>query len=470
MKRTVIVVGAGMGGLTAALRLSLRGFHVVVMEASDRIGGLAAGLTFDGLSFDAGPYLILDRVGLDWAFRELGLDLAEQVPMRRVDDVYQVEAGDGSIVRIHADLERTVSGIDRAWPGAGRRYREFVEQIAPIHDRLRPFLTSSRHRPTALLGSRACRDVPFLFRSLRSVVTSARLPPAVADAVAIWSHVAGQTTGAAPSPLAFVTAILHGGGGFIPTAGIGAVPLALARAATESGVEFHPGTAVSAIRCDNGRAVGVTTVAGSYVEADAVVSNSNGIGTYIELAHEHVSHRARSRLESLPLQSPGVCVYLAVRGKPTPPYLRFRLPGNGELCRLLVTPSAIVEGLERDGWAPARLIAPMAYADARSLGPTGQREHLDRLLAEPWWRAHVGEARVLAARTPAEWGSTCHLYRESMNPVMTARLMRSGRLAHRSPYIERLYLCGSATHPGQWVSFCAISGILAADRVIEDLA
>jgi phytoene dehydrogenase-like protein len=48
MKRTVIVVGAGMGGLTAALRLSLRGFHVVVMEASDRIGGLAAGLTFDG--------------------------------------------------------------------------------------------------------------------------------------------------------------------------------------------------------------------------------------------------------------------------------------------------------------------------------------------------------------------------------------------------------------------------------------
>ena len=57
-----------------------------------------------------------------------------------------------------------------------------------------------------------------------------------------------------------------------------------------------------------------------------------------------------------------------------------------------------------------------------------------------------------------------------MNPVMTARLMRAGRLAHRSPFVERLYLAGSATHPGQWVSFCAISGILAADRVLEDLA
>jgi phytoene dehydrogenase-like protein len=56
-----------------------------------------------------------------------------------------------------------------------------------------------------------------------------------------------------------------------------------------------------------------------------------------------------------------------------------------------------------------------------------------------------------------------------MNPVMTTRFMRAGRLAHRSPYVKRLYLAGSSTHPGQWVSFCAISGILAADCLREDL-
>jgi phytoene dehydrogenase-like protein len=57
-----------------------------------------------------------------------------------------------------------------------------------------------------------------------------------------------------------------------------------------------------------------------------------------------------------------------------------------------------------------------------------------------------------------------------MNPVMTAKLMRRGRVAHRSPWIRNLYLAGSSTHPGQWVSFCAISGVLAADRLHEDLA
>jgi phytoene dehydrogenase-like protein len=55
-----------------------------------------------------------------------------------------------------------------------------------------------------------------------------------------------------------------------------------------------------------------------------------------------------------------------------------------------------------------------------------------------------------------------------MNPVMTAAFMRAGRLAHRSPHARGLYLCGSATHPGQWVSFCAVSGVLAADRLRED--
>jgi phytoene desaturase len=470
MNRTVIVVGGGMGGLTAALRLARRGCRVKVIEAAESPGGLAAGLERGGFRFDGGPYLLLDRPGLEWAFRELGLELAERVPMRRVEDVYQVEAADGSVVSIRADLDETALGIERTWPGGGRRYRSFVAWISRIYERLRPLLTSPHPGLATLLYSGAWRDVPFLLRSLRSVLASAALPPAVVDAVAIWTHIAGQTTAAAPSPLAFVPAILHGVGAFLPSEGIAAVPESLAQAARAAGVEFDLGTTVAAIQCERGRACGVTTADGTFVAADAVVSNRNGVGTYLELASGAMPSAARRRLELLPLQSPGVCAYLAVRGGSRPPYLRFRLPGGGELCRLLVTPAAVLEGRERDGWAPARLIAPMSYEAAQRLGPNGQREYLERVLSEPWWRGNVDEARVLDARTPADWSAACHLYRESMNPVMTGRLMRAGRLAHRSPYIKRLYLCGSATHPGQWVSFCAISGILAADRVIEDLS
>jgi phytoene dehydrogenase-like protein len=72
--------------------------------------------------------------------------------------------------------------------------------------------------------------------------------------------------------------------------------------------------------------------------------------------------------------------------------------------------------------------------------------------------------RVVASRVPSEWGATFHLWRDSMNPTMTAEFMRKGRLAHKSPAADNLFLCGSSTHPGQWVSFCAISGVLAVDQ------
>src|SRR5207248_1175325 len=124
--------------------------------------------------------------------------------------------------------------------------------------------------------------------------------------------------------------------------------------------------------------------------------------------------------------------------------------GGGALCRLLILPGVPVPELERDGWLPARLLAPMAYSQAADGGPEGQRAYLDAVLNEDWWRTHVAEYRVVATRIPAEWGTQYHLYRDSMNPVMTARLMRAGRLAHRSPHVRGLYLAGSATHPGQW--------------------
>src|SRR5262245_11825876 len=77
--RSAIVIGAGMGGLTAALRLARAGLTVRVIDARPEPGGLAAGFELDGLPFDAGPYILLDCPGLEWAYRSVGLELAEQV-------------------------------------------------------------------------------------------------------------------------------------------------------------------------------------------------------------------------------------------------------------------------------------------------------------------------------------------------------------------------------------------------------
>ncbi|HWO00041.1 MAG TPA: NAD(P)/FAD-dependent oxidoreductase, partial [Blastocatellia bacterium] len=407
MTRTIAIIGAGMGGLTAALRLAQRGFRVRVFEASAEPGGLASSLEIDRLSFDAGPYILLDRDGLEWSFEQLGLSIAESLTLKRIEHVYQVEVEGGPPVCILADLERTAEGFERLWPGSGDRYRRFVHATARIHQRLRSLLYVSPPARSMVLRSGAWIHLGFLLRSLESVLRGTRLPQPVVEALGIWTHVAGQSLDQAPSPLALVPALIHTTGAFYPIEGIGSIPLALETAARAAGVEFQYGVSVKAIRCKGDRAEGIETVHGDYVAADAVLSNCSGVGTYLNLVD--VPQSVRERLQSLPLQSPGVCAYLAVRNPSDDLYLRFFLPGGGETCRLLVTPSAVAPQLKRDGWWPARLIAPMPYSLAER-GAEVQREFLERVLSEKWWHEHVGEHRVLATRTPREWSISHNLF------------------------------------------------------------
>lgn len=457
-----------MGGLAASIRLARRGFRVRLLEARTATGGLAAGFEEGGFAFDAGPYILLDRPGLSWAFAALGLDLAENVVLRRIQDVYEVVSDGSPPVHIRASTDETAAGLEREWPGSGARYRAFVGRAWAAYRRLQPLLTGPRPGPLALLRSGAWRSAGFALRPLAAHLSRSGLPTPVVDALGIWTHVAAQRLETAPGVLAFVPALIHEVGAFYAEGGVGAVPRALERAAEAAGVEIERGVVVRRLLASDGRVGGVEREDGRVEEAAAVVSGAGGLKTYLDLGLP-TPGRAADGLRQWPLQSPGVCAYLATRGEAAGPYLRFFLPGRGETCRLLIRPALMDSRLARDGWAPARLLSPLDHGRAEAMGRGGQDAYLDRVLAEGWWREGTAEARVLKRRLPVDWGAEYGLYRDSMNPTMTARLMRAGRLAHRSPHFRGLYVAGSATHPGQWVSFCAISGVLAADALAEDL-
>lgn len=471
MTHRVVIIGAGIGGLSSAVRLAQAGCAVTVVEARAGAGGLAAGFEQDGFRFDAGPYVLLDRPGLEWAFRQLRLDPATQLSMQRIPDVYQVDDGSENAVTIYDSFERTASEFEQRWPGSRDTYRQFIQWTAATYQRLQPMQWTSQPGLIEVLQNGAWRDVPFLLRPLGSVLKSSRLPESIQQALGIWTHVAGQLAGAAPSPLALVTSVIHNVGACYPRGGIGTIPKVLLNAAIDAGVEFRFGTRVRSIVCRNETVTSVE-IDNEMLPADAVISNA-GLATYLQLLDDEgrraLSSRALRSFRNLPLQSPGVCAYLAVKGTPKPPYLRFRLRKENDGCRLLVTPGVVDPKLEQNGWYPARLIAPMAHARAESGGEAGQREFLHRVVEqESWWRELFDDVRILQTRIPNEWGSQFHLHQNSMNPVMTSKFMLTGRIAHRSPWIRNLYVTGSATHPGQWVSFCAVSGIMAADRLLTD--
>ncbi|MEQ1568114.1 MAG: NAD(P)/FAD-dependent oxidoreductase [Myxococcota bacterium] len=449
-----VVVGAGVGGLCAALALRRAGRQVTVFEARPTPGGLAGSFEAGGRLHDGGPYILLDAPGLRWAMGELGLRLDDEVELIRLEEPYQVERADGSVVRVFHDLDRTADGIDADHRGAGARYRAFVHEMRARYTRLAPLQRSAFGGPSGLLGGGRWRDTAFLLRSLGDVLTRAGLPDPVRDAVGIWTHIAAQPLDRAPAPLALVPAVVHSEGAFTVRGGLGRLIDALVRAAERAGVQLVYDSPVTRIVRDGRRVLGVET-GGRRVGADLVVSDAPGITTLARLVDPPDAVLAQA-LEELPLQSPGVAAYLHADVGPEVPFLRFRLDGGG--CRGLLSPGAVDP--ERRG--TARLLAPVAHDWAQRVGPEGQRTHLDALLAEPWWQTGLDRIEVVARRIPVEWGRAFHLWRDSMNPAMTAAFMRRGRLPHRAPIADNLWLCGSSTHPGQWVSFCAISGVLAA--------
>jgi phytoene dehydrogenase-like protein len=471
MTRRVVIIGAGIGGLSAAIRLARSGCQVTIVEARGAAGGLASGFELEGFRFDVGPYVLLDRPGLEWALRQLEIDPVSQLSMQRIQHVYQVNDGSSPPVSIYDSMEKTAAAFELLWPDSGELYRRFINKTDSTYLRLQPLQWQSDPGLRDVIRGGAWRDIPFLMRSLGSVLKSSRLPEPILQALGIWTHVAGQLAGSAPSPLALVTSVIHRVGACYPQGGIATISNVLFRAAIEAGVEFRFGTKARHILCRNILVTGVE-LADEVLPADAVVSNV-GLATYTELLkidpQMRLNTRTRRYYENLPLQSPGVCAYLAVKGKPKEPYLRFQLRDEVDGCRLLITPGVIDPSLENNGWYPARLLAPMAHRRTESGGEACQREFLDRVVEkENWWREHFDDVRVLQTRIPCEWGSQFHLYQNSMNPVMTSRFMMAGRVAHRSPWRRNLYLAGSATHPGQWVSFCAVSGILAADQLLAD--
>lgn len=455
------VIGAGMGGLTSAIQLARSGREVTVYEATAQPGGLAGRVELDGHAMDGGPYILLDRPGLEWSFQQLGEDLSDHIDLIPLDETWRVCWPNGKEVRVYRSKEQTAQELEYAYPGSAKRYLRYVAKMTRSYERLASFQRRRPPSPWELLRPSRIGAVPFLLRPLGYHLAKTGLPEDVQHALGIWTHIASQPLAKAPAPLAFVPAIVHSVGAFVARGGIHKIPEALHQIAVKAGVHFRFNTRVTRIDRDGDRVTHIVAD-DEHIAVDGVVSNAPGIGTLTELV-KPADPKLSAQLQELPLQSPGVAVYMSGDAAEHVPFLRFMLRED-EPCRLFIR----FDGVDDTRPRQLRLLCPTDHAWAEAAGREGQNDYLKTVMNESWWRAGIDNVQTLGTRIPVEWGRRHYLYKDSMNPVMTAQYMRRGRLPHSPSMATNLHLAGSATHPGQWVSFAAISGILAATAVTED--
>jgi len=231
----VVVIGAGFGGLAAAVRLAAAGHEVTVLEKRDQPGGRAGVFRQDGFTFDAGPTILTAPPLLDELFALGGGRTADYVQLVPVDPFYRVRFADGSRIDWPGDDERRLARIRELSPGDTEGYRRFARISAEIFDAAFPLIDQSFDAPGAMV-----RAVPQLlraraWRSVAAVVEREVADPRVRQLLSFHPLLIGGNPFDSPSVYALIHELERRWGVWFAMGGTGALVAGLVRLLVQLG-------------------------------------------------------------------------------------------------------------------------------------------------------------------------------------------------------------------------------------------
>jgi phytoene desaturase len=280
-KARAVVVGAGFGGIAAALRLAAKGYAVTVVDRCAQLGGRAQVMHRAGFTHDAGPTVITAPFLFEELFALFGERLEDHVELIPLKPWYRFVFADGDRFDYGGTLEETLAEVRRISPRDELGYLQLLEQSRQIFDagfvRLadQPF-----HRLRTMLGA-----IPSLVR-LRCDRTVWRLVTAFLkhDKLRRAFSIQPLLVGGNPFDTTSIYGLIHylerAYGVFFARGGTGAIVGALGALMQRQGIEVRLGTTVKRVRIEQGTATGVELEDGQILDADVVVSNADAAYLY----------------------------------------------------------------------------------------------------------------------------------------------------------------------------------------------
>ena len=298
----VAIVGAGLGGLSAAAHLVAAGHRVTIFERADRPGGRATSHTEQGFRLDLGPVVLTLPALIGESFEVLGTTLEREVTISPLDPMYRAVFADGSELRVRPGREAMASEIrDFAGPREASNFEAFADWLTTLYEIEMPHLIDtqwdsatqllSKWRPLLHLARRSG------FRRLDRAVASYLEEPRIQRVFSFQSLYAGLAPHEALSMYAVITYMDTIAGVFEVRGGASAIADALARRLTRKGADFVYGQAVTRIlRAATGEVSGVELAGDERVAFDAVVCNADvptAYRTLLDVRSRPVFKRAR---------------------------------------------------------------------------------------------------------------------------------------------------------------------------------
>ncbi len=495
-----VVIGAGLGGLAAALRLAVADWNVTIVEARDRLGGRCDTVEGEGFQMDAGPTLLVMRDVLETLFADAGESLADHLPLRQVIPNYHVHFADGTRLTFHPDVDQMSAEVDRLSPGAGPGFRRLMDEAYRTYRSGRKGVLERNFKspldyvsaPIPPLEGLKMVTLGKLDRYLGRFFHDRRLK----DAFGFQTLYLGMSPYDSPALYALLPTIELLEGLWYPEGGMVEIPRAIARLAEARGATLRLNAPVAKIESTDGRATGVRLASGERIPADLVVCNADLPVAYRDLLHEtpgrfasrrFASRRSASRRhDRLRVGASCFVLYLGLEGRvPGLAHHNLFLPRDTarsyqavceegrlpeDLFLYVSAPSVTQPELAPAGeslycltMAP-NLKADLDWDDAEDQLRTRMLDRLEREI--PDLRSRIRFERRLGPREferdlrlgwGAPFGFTHHLDQVAYF-----------RPPNRHPHLGNLYFVGANTHPGGGVPMVLLSAQLVTERIAEE--
>ncbi|MDZ4700188.1 MAG: phytoene desaturase [Rhodothermales bacterium] len=482
----VVVIGAGFGGLAAAIRLSVRGYRVTVVDRLDQAGGRGRVFEQDGFTFDAGPTVITAPFLFEELWSLCGRRMADDVDLRPVSPFYRIRFDDGTSFDYTADPDAMSREIARFSPGDVAGYHRFFEKSAEI---FKVGFEALAHVPFGRVSDMA-RIAPAMaalesYRTVYGLVSKYVKHEKIRQVLSFHPLLVGGNPFNVTSIYTLIAFLERKWGVHYAMGGTGSIVRGMVGLLRERGVSIRLGEEVKEITLEGRRATGVRLATGETITADLVVSNADVGWTYRHLLPEHsrtrwTNRRIESARYSMSLfvwyfgtkrQYPDVAHHTILLG----PRYKALLEDIFEKKRLaddfslyLHRPTATDPSMAPAGCDAFYVLSPVPHLESGvdwSKQTERYRKAIETYLSLsilPGLDETLVTSRVLTPQGFLEDYLSLKGAAFSIEPVLTQSAYF--RPHNVSEDIEGLYCVGAGTHPG-----AGLPGVLSSARVLDSV-
>jgi diapolycopene oxygenase len=486
----VLVVGAGLGGLSAAITLATEGFPVEVFEKNPQIGGKLNFRTLDGFSFDLGPSIIILPHLFRRLFERAGRRMEDYVVFDELQPQWRSFFEDGTTIDLHPDVARMESELARLGRGA-EGYWEFVDYSRRLFKFTEEaYLESGADTLSEVVRG---RSLPAIvggvdpMRSMAQGIDRFVSHPHLRDMLGFFIKYVGSSFYDAPAMMNLLPYSQLSHGLFYVRGGMYNLARGLGRLLHELGGTVHLDSEVVKIGHEGDRVTGLTLADGSFHAADAIVSNMEVIPAYERLLGEPDSLMMKRYRYMFEPAASGIVVHLGLnRRYPQLQHHNFffardvklhldtihrkkKLPLDPTIY--LVCPTRTDPKLAPEGHEIIKILPHIPYLQeprftADDYEQLKQRcfDKLERMGLE--LRKHVVVEDML---TPDDLERMYYSNRGAIYGVVVNRFRNWGfKAPKRSEKYRNLHFVGGSVNPGGGTPMVVLSGQHVGQRIARD--